>query len=231
MIMHPDDPKTWPGFRPVPFIAHDVGRSRDRSTAVVGGNSPFQSGIIGIDKLEELPQGLFGSQRASALAKVDRLYNNNCLIVADLSNDATYAEVLFEAFGPRVIGLHITRNGDGMHFELRSVKNGVIRVYTIGRSYLLELFHAKLQARQIRFADDPNALRACEQLVALQTEMTETETLYRCLPGQHDDLAISCAMLVWAAGHPDLPGWFRPIEDARRPRRPRPNNFGWGAFV
>jgi hypothetical protein len=66
MIMHPDDPKTWPGFRPVPFIAHDVGRSRDRSTAVVGGNSPFQSGIIGIDKLEELPQGLFGSQRASA---------------------------------------------------------------------------------------------------------------------------------------------------------------------
>jgi hypothetical protein len=29
---------TWPYFAPA-IIAHDVGRSRDRSTAVVGGNS------------------------------------------------------------------------------------------------------------------------------------------------------------------------------------------------
>jgi hypothetical protein len=36
-----DDPTTWPVFRPL-IIAHDVGRSRDRSTAVVGGNSPFE---------------------------------------------------------------------------------------------------------------------------------------------------------------------------------------------
>ncbi len=31
---------TWPGCKPL-IIAHDVGRSRDRSTAVVGGNSPY----------------------------------------------------------------------------------------------------------------------------------------------------------------------------------------------
>ena len=62
-----------------------------------------------------LPQGLYGSRRASALAAIDHRYYNNALIVADLSYDPTYAEVLFETFGPRVIGLTISRNGDGMN--------------------------------------------------------------------------------------------------------------------
>ena len=99
------------------IIAHDVGRSRDRSTAVVGGNSPFQPRLLGIRELEELPQGLYGSARASALATIDRRYNSNALIVADLSNDATYAEVLFEIFGARVIGVQISRTGDGMNLS------------------------------------------------------------------------------------------------------------------
>ena len=105
------------------IIAHDVGRSRDRSTAVVGGNSPFQPRLLGIQEAEELPQGLFGSARASALAAIDRRYDANALIVADLSYDPTYAEVLFETFGPRVIGLQISRHGDGMNPERRPVKD------------------------------------------------------------------------------------------------------------
>ena len=28
--------------------------------------------------------------------------------------------------------------------------------------------------------------------------------VYTCLPGRHDDLGISCAMLAWAARHPHL---------------------------
>jgi hypothetical protein len=55
MTFHRDDPKTWPCFRPL-IIAHDVGRSRDRSTAVIGGNGPFQPRLVGICELEELPQ-------------------------------------------------------------------------------------------------------------------------------------------------------------------------------
>jgi hypothetical protein len=35
-----EDVGSWPGFKPL-IIAHDVGRSRDRSTAVVGGDSPY----------------------------------------------------------------------------------------------------------------------------------------------------------------------------------------------
>src|ERR1017187_3957710 len=104
MIFNRDDPNTWPCFRPL-IIAHDVGRSRDRSTAVIGGNCPLGPQLLGIKEFIELPQGLYGSPRASALAVIDRRYNSNALIVADLSNDPTYAEVLLETFGPRVIGI------------------------------------------------------------------------------------------------------------------------------
>src|SRR5439155_12342525 len=74
-----DDVNTWPGFRPV-IIAHDVVRSRDRSTAVVGGDSPYGQRLLGICDVEELPQGLFGSARASALATIDRRNHCNALI-------------------------------------------------------------------------------------------------------------------------------------------------------
>ena len=41
------------------------------------------------------------------------------LAVTGLSNDATYAKVLFETFGSRVIGLQISRLGDGTNFGRR----------------------------------------------------------------------------------------------------------------
>ncbi len=71
-------------------MAHDVGCRRDRSTAVIGGNSPIPPRRLGILQSEELPQGLYGGARANALATVDRRYNHNALIVADLSYDPTY---------------------------------------------------------------------------------------------------------------------------------------------
>jgi hypothetical protein len=229
MIFNRDDPNTWSCFRPL-IIAHDVGRSRDRSTAVIGGNSPVKPRLLGIRELEELPQGLYGSARASALATVDRRYNGNALIVADLSNDASYAEVLFETFGPRIIGLHITRTGDGMNAERRPVKNSAMLVYTIGRSYLLELLHSELQSDVVRFVDGPMARRAYEQLMGLETEFRESGTVYTCPSGHHDDLGISCAMLAWAARHPHLSEWVRIFEQSRIIRRPR-QTFGWSSFT
>ena len=224
-----DDPNTWPCFRPL-IIAHDVGRSRDRSTTVIGGNCPFVPRLLGIAELEELPPGLYGSPRASALAVVDRRYNSNALFVADLSNDATYAEVLRETFGPQVIGLHISSHGDGMNFERRPVGAGAMLVYTIGRTHLLELFHSELLADQVRMVNDPMSRRAYEQLMNLETEMRDTGVIYKCLPGQHDDLGISCAMLAWAAAHPHLNEWIRPMLATRRPLW-QPQKFSWGAFT
>jgi hypothetical protein len=225
----PDDPSTWPCFKPL-IIAHDVGRSRDRSTAVVGGISPFKSSVVGLRDAEELPQGLYGSARANALAVVDRRYHRDALIIADLSSDPSYGEVLYKTFGRRVIGVHIGRSGDGTNVELRPVGSHSMLVYTVGRSYLLELLHRELDARQVRFSNGPDIKRAYEQLVSLETEVRDTGVVYTCPPGLHDDLGISCAMLVFAARHPHLSSWVR---TGFRHRMPRPNRpaCGWGAFV
>jgi hypothetical protein len=229
MMFNRDDPKTWGCFRPL-IIAHDVGRSRDRSTAVIGGLAPFDPNLIGIHEAHELRQGSYGSARASELATIDRHYDSEALFVADLSNDPTYAEVLYETFGARVVGLQISRNGDGMNFERRPVKHSAMLVYTIGRSHLLESFHSLLQSGQVRIVNGPTTRRAYEQLMGLETEMRESGIVYRCPPGQHDDLGISCAMLAWAARHPHLSAWVQITETARRPRPPRPK-ISWQAWT
>jgi len=224
---NPNDVTTWQYFKPT-IIAHDTARSRDRSTVVIGGNSPVTPHLIGIGELIELSQGLYGSPRAAEVAEIDNGYDNNALVIADLSNDASYAEPLHKLFGPRLIGLHITRHGDGMKAVPRPVNGGAILLYTIGRSYLLELFHSLLGSGQVRFPDNEMMRRAFAQLHALESHRRETGVVYQCPEGQHDDLGISCAMLAWAAHHPHLDAWVRSVQ---RPRRPRPDQFGWGAFV
>jgi hypothetical protein len=223
-----NDPATWGGFRPM-FMAHDVGRSRDRSTAVIGGPCPhtaFVPDLLGFGAFHELPQGLFGSARASALAAIDRQWHSDSIVFADLSYDPSYAEQLVEVFGPRVFGVQITRYGDGMQWENRPLRNSRIIVYTMGRSYLLESFHSELAAGKVRFADGHDARRAYQQLANLVVEYRDSGTVYVCPPGQHDDLAISCAIVNWASNHPHRATWFNTaFEDriarmARRERRP-----------
>lgn len=224
------DPRLWPHLHPV-LIAHDVGGSRDRSTAVVGGFCGYVPGVLGIKEFNELPQDLYGSARASELAKIDARYDRNALIVADLSNDTSYAEHLMEFFGPRVIGLHIGPHGDGMQGARQPVgRGGSILKYHVGRSHLLEALHSNLQAGRVCFADSPEARRAFAQLEALESEMRESRIVYKCLPGQHDDLGISCAMLSWAAYHPHLEYWMGDILAARRPRRRPQPKISWAAW-
>jgi len=229
MSYNPDDVTTWPAYTPK-IIAHDVGRSHDRSTAVVGGHSPCGRELLGIGEVGELPQGLFGHARANALAVVDARHNCNALIVADLSFDPTYAEVLHETFGPRVIGVQISRGGDGMTCQWRPVKHGAVPVYPIGRNHLIELFLNQLRSDTVRFADGPELRRAYQQLVNLEVEYRDSGMVYSCPPGQHDDLGISCAMLAWAAGHRHLTAWLRNLVAAHRPPRKR-NTYGWQAFT
>jgi hypothetical protein len=184
-----------------------------------------------------LSQGCLASRSAKSCRKASMavhaparwLVGCDALIVADLSNDASYAEVLYETFGPRVIGLQISRYGDGMSFERRPVKYNAMLVYTIGRTYLLDLFHAQLQSDQVRIVDGPNSRGAYEQLAALETEMRDSGIVYSCPPGQHDDLGISCAMLAWAAQHPHGEFWVRTAHAARKVRKPRqaPSSLAW----
>ena len=153
------------------------------------------------------------------------------MIVADLSNDATYGEALFEMFGRRVIGVQIGRLGDGTTFERRRVKNGAMPVYNVGRTFLLELLLAKLRDHHIRvLVDSPESRRAYEQLAALEPEQRDSGIVYKCPAGQHDDLGMSLAMLAWAAQHLHLNAWQQPIFDAHRRRRQQ-QKFGWSSFV
>jgi hypothetical protein len=223
------DPSLWP--IKYPLIAHDVGRTNDRSTAVVGGYCASVAGVIGIKELIELPQNCYGHELANQLAMVDGRYNRDAVIITDLSNDATYAEVLFELFGKRVIGLQIGSAGDGAEFERRRVRNGTIPVYHVGRTFLFDLLLRELRTQRIRLPDGVMSRRAFEQLTALEVEQKESRTIYRCPPGQHDDLGISLAMLVWAALHPNFQGfWTRAIDDRHRTRSNK-KEYGWPAFV
>jgi hypothetical protein len=223
------DVASWPLYKPI--IAHDVGRCRDRSTAVVGGHNPLGQPQLGILEAHELPENLFGSERANALARIDQRYNQSCLIVADLSNDATYAEILVQTFGCRVVGLHISRYGDGLGAERRYTRYGSLLVYTIGRTILLELLQQEFQSDLVRLGTSPEIRRGFEQLANLEVEYREGGAVYQCAPGQHDDLGISFAMLNWAAQHPHLHMWMRDLEAARRPRRARRDDGGWAAHT
>ena len=225
------DVNSWPLYKPI--IAHDVGRSRDRSTAVVGGNNPYGPQQLGIVAAHELPQNLFGSERANALATIDQQYDRNSLIVADLSNDATYAEILVQTFPCRVVGLQISRYGDGMGFERRPTRYGPLPVYTIGRTILLEMLHREFQSDLVRLGTGPEIRRGFEQLAKLEVEYREGGTVYQSAPGQHDDLGISFAMLNWAAQHPHLDQWMRDVGVARQPRRRPPSKqaSAWAAFT
>jgi hypothetical protein len=229
MIYNPNDVNSWGGFSPL-IIAHDVGRSRDRSTAVVGGNAPYGRPLLGVASAEELPQGLFGSARASALAAIDARHYHNGLIVADLSYDPTYGEILVQNFSRRVIGLQIGRHGDGSEHEIRATKFGALPVYKVGRSFLIELLHSECQSDQVRLRNDQNVRRAFDQLTKLDVEYREGGVVYSCPPGEHDDLGISLAMLAFAARHSHLQFWMRNMECARR-RRPASSNNGWAPHI
>jgi hypothetical protein len=102
-------------------------------------------------------------------------------------------------------------------------------IYTVGRSYLLEAFHAELECNQVRFVSGSMARKAYEQLNGLELELRETGTIYKCPAGHHDDLAISCAMVAWAARHPHRQRWFGTVQAAhhRWPKRPSPSALGW----
>ena len=218
--MHPDRPETWPGFAPM-FIAHDVAMARDRSTAVVGGISPFQWSMVGIKAFFELPQGEVGSARASSLAAIDHEYDRNALIVADLSNDPSYAEYLCDTFGPRVIGVQISRHGDGTNFEYRPAGRGALLVYTVGRTFLIDNFYNLLATGLVRMAKGTDSQRTYAQFESLKMELRDSGKIYTCLPGHHDDLAISCCMLAWACRHPHLQRWKTTGFADRMPRPPQ----------
>ena len=113
----------WDFFKPH-IIAHDVGHTKDRSTAVIGGPSPLAPGLIGIKEFEELPQGLSGNTRADALAMIDRRYDRKALIIVDLSYDPSYAAFFSRDWATRNWCADYERGRHPGQLEVRQLKNG-----------------------------------------------------------------------------------------------------------
>jgi hypothetical protein len=151
------------------------------------------------------------------------------LIIVDLTYDPSYADILVERFGERVVGLQITSTGDTIdNWEERQLKKGRILVYKVSRTYLLDLLLREMQNEMVRILHGANSVRAYEQLMRLEIEFKQNRMVYKCPVGHHDDLAMSCAMLVWAAQHPHLKRWCWPLERRARPaKRPAPPASGW----
>ena len=119
-----------------------------------------------------------------------------------------------------MIGLHITGTGDTIdNCEERQLKSGRILVYKVSRTYLLDLLLREMQNETVRILHGANSFRAYEQLMRLEIEFKQNRTVYKCPVGHHDDLAMSCAMLVWAAQHPHLPRWCWALEPRVRPQQ------------
>jgi hypothetical protein len=218
-----DDPRTW-RFQPQ-ILVHDVGTTQDKSTAVVGGVGAFEPNPpIGVAHLEELPMGLRGTVRANALAEVDKLYWSNNLIITDFSNDHSYAEQMSEMFGARVIGVSIGPAGDGNGFSRMPVPHGAMLKYSIGRTLVFDKLLSVMEVGGLKLAPgDPAAKKAFAQLADLEVQVTGNgNRVYACQPSKHDDLAISLALLVWAAKHPHSSEWVKLARPRLGPKRPIP---------
>ena len=218
-----DDPRSW-CIRPQ-ILVHDVGTTQDMSTAVVGGIGAFEPNPpIGVSHLEELPIGLRGTARATAVANVDKKYLSNNLIITDLSNDQSYAEQMSEMFGARVIGVSIGPAGDGNGFTRMPVPRGAMLKYSIGRTLLFDKLLSVMETGGLRLPRvDPIANQAFGQLADLELQVTNSgNRIYACQPSKHDDLAISLALLVWAARHPHSGEWMKLARPRLSRNRPTP---------
>ena len=76
MTIQPSDAQYLAGFQDPLIIAHDVGRSHDRFTAVVGGHLAVRAPrLFGIQTLRSHRRICLAAQVPNELANVDRLHH------------------------------------------------------------------------------------------------------------------------------------------------------------
>jgi hypothetical protein len=178
MTFNRDDPNTWPYCRPL-IMAHDVGRSRDSSTAVIGGNCPVGPRSLGIKELEELPKGLYGSSRASALAAIDRRYNNNALIVGPFPARRLYVHSLSGSYDKTCRGNEPGRTEESQEVQGRSRQRGFARTKVripVTFWSTIRVWQSPLRDRRL---SDRDALNGSAAVPTLRLNPSELRALLR----------------------------------------------------
>ena len=99
--------------------------------------------------------------------------------------------------------------------------NAFARAYT----QIICALAGRHQTGRSQFSKASPSMRANSRSVTIVYADQRYGNYLQCPSGHHDDLGISCAMLVWLARHPHLPSWVRTIQ------RPRPEAASWTECV
>ena len=228
-------------------MIQELGRSKSPSSLMMSGAamivpprwsaaivlSPQARDCWELSNLWSYRVGLYGSELANALAAIDQAYDRNCLIVADLSNDPTYGETLVR----HVRSARRWRADRSLRrrHDVRAAARQKMALYpsiTLAGPSCSNSCSPRCATTGSALPTAPESVRALmSNSWQLEPEQRPSGMVFKCPSGQHDDLAMSLAMLAWAAQHLHLECWTQPIFDAHRPRRNRRQKAGWGAWT
>ena len=96
-------------------------------------------------------------------------------------------------------------------------------VFSVGRTFLFDRLRSMLENGGLKLPPrDAEAKQAFVQLTELEEIVTNSGArIYAAQRGRHDDLAISLALLVWAARHPHMREWMRMARPRTSRERPK----------
>ena len=200
----PADPASWPAL-PQPFLVHDFGGAQDYSTILVGGVAPWSRGVVGATRIERLPLRMTSAETLERLAEADRELAHRATVVVDASGNSAHAEALAAAFGRRCIGARITAAHDhSMRPQpvpfTAGGKRAVLPVWHLGRTPLFDQLGAAMERGEVKVAKAGDWRELAQEMEGLERVTTDAGNVrFTTTAGKHDDLAVSLALLVWAA--------------------------------
>ncbi len=228
----PADPATWPAL-PQPFLVHDFGGAQDYSTIIVGGVPPWSRGVVGATRIERLPLRMTSSETLEKLAEADRELGHRATVVVDASGNSAHAEAAAAAaaFGRRCIGVRITAAHDHalrpqpLPFTAGG-KRAVLPVWHLGRTPLFDQLGAAMERAEVKVAKAGDWRELAQEMEGLERVTTDAGNVRLVTTaGKHDDLAMSLALLVWAATRLRQSAITAPRATMPRHRPPPPGSW------
>ena len=230
----PADPASWPAL-PQPFLVHDYGGAQDYSTIIVGGVAPWSRGVVGATRIERLPLRMTSTETLERLAEADRELAHRATVVVDASGNSAHAEACAAAFGRRCIGVRITAAPDhGLRpqpvpFTVAG-KRAVLPVWQFGRTPLFDQLGAAMERGEVKVAKAGDWRELAQEMEGLERVTTDAGNIrFVTTAAKHDDLAVSLALLVWAATRLPLSAITAPRATMPRHRPPPPGWFCQGS--
>ncbi len=226
----PADPASWPAL-PQPFLVHDFGGAQDYSTIIVGGVPPWSRGVVGATRIERVLLRMTSMETLERLAEADRELGHRATVIVDASGNSAHAEAAAAAFGRRCIGVRITAAHDHalcpqpVPFTAGG-KRAVLPVWHLGRTPLFDQLGAAMERAEVKVAKAGDWRELAQEMEGLERVTTDAGNVrFVTASGKHDDLAMSLALLVWAATRLPQAAITAPRATMPRHRPPPPGSW------